>query len=49
LVSHGLRALANTTLNQQGIFDPDIIDATLAHVDHNEVFRAYSPAEYIER
>lgn len=31
LVSHGLRALASTTLNEQG-FEPDVIEAALAHV-----------------
>jgi len=43
LVSHGLRALASTTLNEQG-FDPDVIKAALAHVR-----RAYNRAEYLER
>lgn len=47
LVSHGLRALASTTLNEQG-FDPDVIEAALAHVDKNEVRRAYNRAEYLE-
>ena len=48
LVSHGLRALASTTLNEQG-FEPDVIEAALAHIDKNEVRRAYNRAEYIER
>ena len=48
LVSHGLRALASTTLNEQG-FDGDVIEAALAHVDKNEVRRAYNRAEYLER
>ncbi|WP_016955801.1 integrase domain-containing protein [Catenovulum agarivorans] len=48
LVSHGLRALASTTLNEQG-FDPDLIESALAHADRNEVRRAYNRAEYIER
>ena len=48
LVSHGMRALASTTLNEQG-FDPDVIEAALAHVDKNEVRRAYNRAEYLER
>lgn len=47
-VAHGLRALASTTLNEQG-FDPDVIEAALAHVDANEVRRAYNRAEYLER
>ncbi|MEY8197635.1 MAG: IS3 family transposase, partial [Colwellia sp.] len=40
LVTHGLRALASTTLNEQG-HDPDVIEAALSHVDKNEVRRAY--------
>ena len=48
LVSHGLRALASTTLNEEG-FDPDVIEAALAHIDKNEVRRAYNRAEYLER
>jgi len=48
LVAHGLRALASTTLNEQG-HDPDVIEAALSHVDKNEVRRAYNRAEYLER
>ena len=48
LVAHGLRSLASTTLNEQG-FDADVIEAALAHVDKNEVRRAYNRAEYLER
>ncbi|OED84905.1 integrase domain-containing protein [Vibrio breoganii] len=48
LVSHGLRSLASTTMNEQG-FDPDVIESALAHVDKNEVRRAYNRAEYLER
>ncbi len=48
LVAHGMRALASTTLNEQG-FDPDVIESALAHVDKNEVRRAYNRADYLER
>lgn len=48
LVAHGLRALASTTLNEQG-FDPDVIEAALAHVGDNDVRNAYNRAEYIKR
>lgn len=48
LVAHGLRALASTTLNEHG-FEPDVIEAALAHVDRNEVRAAYNRAEYLER
>lgn len=48
LVAHGLRALASTVLNEQA-FDPDVIEAALAHTDKNDVRKAYNRAEYIER
>jgi integrase len=48
LVSHGFRALASTTLNEQG-FEPDVIEAALAHVDKNEVRRAYNRSDYLDR
>ena len=48
LVAHGLRSLASTTLNEQG-FDADLIEAALAHVDDNEVRRAYNRADYLKR
>lgn len=48
LVAHGLRALASTTLNEQG-FDPDVIEAALAHTDKNSIRAAYNRAEYLER
>ena len=48
LVAHGMRAIASTTLNEQG-FDRDIVESALAHVDKNEVRRAYNRAEYLER
>ena len=47
LVSHGLRALASSTLNEQG-FNPDLIEAALAHIDKNSIQAAYNRAEYIE-
>jgi integrase len=48
LVAHGMRALASTTLNEQG-FDGDVIEAALAHVDKNSVRAAYNRAQYIEQ
>ncbi len=48
LVSHGLRALASTTLNEEG-WNPDIIESALAHVDKNTVRRVYNRAKYIEK
>ncbi|MBF4339153.1 hypothetical protein EAY42_29140, partial [Vibrio anguillarum] len=37
--AHGLRALASTTLNEQG-FEPDVIEAALAHTDKNQIRKA---------
>jgi len=48
LVSHGLRSLASTTLNNQG-FDADIIESALAHIDKNETRAAYNRADYLQR
>ena len=47
LVAHGFRALASTTLNEQE-FNSDVIEAALAHVDQNEVRKAYNRAEYLD-
>lgn len=48
LVSHGLRSIASTALNEQG-FNPDVIEAALSHVDKNEVRRAYNRSDYLEQ
>ena len=44
---HGFRALASTTLNEEG-FDPDVIERQLAHAERNKVRAAYHRAEYLE-
>jgi len=46
--AHGLRALASTTLNEQG-FDVDVIEAALSHVDKDKVRSAYNRTDYLER
>lgn len=48
LVSHGMRSMASTTLNEHG-WDPELIEVALAHVDKDEVRSAYNRADYIER
>jgi integrase len=48
LVSHGLRSMASTILNEQG-WDPELIEVALAHVDKDEVRSAYNRADYVER
>ncbi len=46
LVAHGLRALASTTLNEQG-FDRDVIEAALSHCDKDKIRGAYNRATYL--
>lgn len=48
LVAHGLRAIASTTMNEAGL-NPDVIEAALAHVDKNEIRRAYNRSTYLEQ
>ena len=48
LVSHGMRSMASTILNEHG-WDPELVEVALAHVDKDEVRSAYNRAEYIER
>lgn len=48
LVSHGMRSMASTILNEHG-WDPELIEVALAHVDKDEVRSAYNRAEYIDR
>lgn len=48
LVAHGFRTIASTALNEEG-FDSDAIEAALAHIDSNEVRRAYNRAIYLEQ
>ncbi|MFB4636950.1 tyrosine-type recombinase/integrase, partial [Enterobacter hormaechei subsp. steigerwaltii] len=48
LVAHGLRSIASTTLNEEG-FNPDVIEAALAHSDKNEVRRAYNRSVYLQQ
>lgn len=48
LVSHGLRSIDSTALNELG-FAPDVFEAALAHVDKNGVRRAYNHSDYPEQ
>ncbi|GAA4871802.1 integrase arm-type DNA-binding domain-containing protein [Ferrimonas pelagia] len=48
LVSHGMRSIASTTLNEQG-FASDLVEVALAHLDSNDVRAAYNRAEYLDR
>jgi integrase len=44
---HGFRAVASTILNETG-FRSDVIERQLAHIESNEVRRAYNRAEYLD-
>lgn len=46
LVSHGLRALGSTAMNEAG-FPPDVIEAVLAHADTNQTRAAYNRSTYL--
>lgn len=46
LVAHGLRSIASTYLNETG-YESDVIEAALAHIEKNEVRRAYNRSTYL--
>ena len=57
LVSHGLRAIASTTLNEsivetedksERLFDKELIEVSLAHIEQNKSRGAYNYAEHME-
>lgn len=45
--THGLRRCASTILNESGKFEPDWIEAQLAHADDDKVRGAYNAAIYL--
>jgi integrase len=45
--THGFRGVASTILNESNLFNRDWIERQLAHVERNEVRRAYNAAEWI--
>jgi integrase len=46
MTAHGFRAAASSMLNESGLWNPDAIEAQLAHVEGNAVRRAYARAEF---
>ncbi|MFK5979542.1 MAG: integrase arm-type DNA-binding domain-containing protein [Rhizobiaceae bacterium] len=42
MTSHGFRATFSTLANESGLWHPDAIERALAHVERNEVRRAYA-------
>ncbi len=48
LVAHGMRSIASTALNEQE-FNPDVIEAVLAHTGKDSVRNAYNRSTYLEQ
>lgn len=46
MTSHGFRATASTLLNESGMWSSDAIERQLAHLEGNEVRRAYARGEH---
>ncbi len=46
VTAHGFRATASSLLNESGLWSPDAIERQLAHVEVNEVRRAYARSAY---
>lgn len=46
MTAHGFRAAASSILNESGLWNPDAIEAQLAHADADSIRRAYARAEY---
>ena len=48
MTGHGFRAAASSMLNESGKWNPDAIEAQLAHVENNSIRRAYARADFWE-
>ena len=48
VTAHGFRATASTILNSRG-YEPDVIEAALAHQDKNVIRRTYNRATYLDQ
>ena len=48
MTDHGFRASFSTFANECGLWHPDAIERALAHVEKNEVRRAYARGEHWE-
>ena len=48
MTGHGFRAAASSMLNESGKWNPDAIEAQLAHVESNSIRRAYARADFWE-
>ena len=48
MTAHGFRASFSTLANESGLWNPDAIERALAHLEKNEVRRAYARGEHWE-
>ncbi len=48
MTAHGFRASFSTLANESGLWNPDAIERALAHVEANDVRRAYARGEHWE-
>ncbi len=48
MTAHGFRATASTLLNESGLWSADAIERQLAHIEQNDVRRAYARGEHWE-
>lgn len=48
MTSHGFRATFSTIANESGLWHPDAVERALAHVENNDVRRAYLRGEHWE-
>lgn len=46
MTAHGFRASASSMLNENGLWNPDAVEAQLAHTDADSIRRAYARAEH---
>jgi len=46
VVPHGFRATFSTIANESGRWNPDAIEAALAHVENNSARRVYKRAQF---
>jgi integrase len=49
VTGHGFRATARTMLQERLGFDPDVIEAQLAHAVRDNLGRAYNRTEFVEQ
>ncbi len=46
MTAHGFRAVFSTLANESGLWHPDAIERALAHVEQNDIRRAYARGQH---